>query len=259
MKNMKAAYGKFLLVDVAVVVAVAVLGTARATSAADLRSMGSGQYQDSTLIVPASESVHNLYAVAPQVVVDASSSKDTVAAGGSVQIDGATADDLIVAGGTVEVRGNVGGSARIAGGNVTIDGKVTEDLVVAGGTVIVSPAASVGGDLIVAGGSVVVEGPVSGNVAMAGGSLVLNAKIGGSISAKLTKDLQLGPSADVAGGIAYTAPEQANVDSGAHVAACDVHAASIGEWWKVARVILARTCPKSFGRDLGCVRAVLHV
>lgn len=212
---MKAKRARIFGVAVVFTLAVGVAGT---TSAADLRGGDGSQYANSTLIVPASESVRNLYAAAPQVVVDASSTKDTVAAGGTVEVDGATADDLTVAGGTVEVRGAVGGSARVAGGNVAVDSAVKEDLVVAGGNVTVSPTASVGGDLIVAGGTVVVDGPVAGNVRVIGGELVINSKVGGDVAAKLNDLLQLGPLANVAGSVAYTAPVQLAQDPAAHVA-----------------------------------------
>jgi hypothetical protein len=209
---------RFLILSVALVAIFGGIFVARTTSAADLRASGGSQYEGGMLIVPATEQVKNLYAAAPQVLVNANSSKDTVAAGAVVDVEGSTADDLIVAGGNVNVRGAVGGSARIAGGTVVVDSKVTDDLVVAGGNVTVSPTASIGGDLIVAGGTVVVSGPVAHNVRVVGGVLVLNGKVGGDVSAKLSGGLQLGPLANVLGSVSYTAPQAALRDSAASVA-----------------------------------------
>ena len=209
---------KIFVVVLAALAALGGLAAARATQAADLRASDGGQYQSGMLIVPAADHVRNLYAAAPQVLVNANSQKDTVAAGGTVDVEGATADDLTVAGGNVEVRGAVGGSARIAGGTVVVDGNVGEDLVVAGGNVTVMPTANIGGDLIVAGGNVVVSGPVGHNVRVAGGTLVLNGKVGGDVTAKLSGALQLGPQANVLGSLTYSAPHVALRDSAAQVA-----------------------------------------
>ena len=207
----------FTTIGVSVTVLGCIAFAAQTVAAADLRTGTSDQYQNGMLIVPPSDQVRNLYAAAPQVLISASSQKDTSAVGAVVEVDGSTADDLTVAGGTVSVRGNVGGSARIIGGTVTVDGKIVDDLAVAGGNVTVSPSASVGGDLIIAGGTVIVSGPVARNIRVAAGTLILNGTVGGDVSAKVGSTIQLGPGASVGGDISYTSPNDMFSSPSSHV------------------------------------------
>ena len=183
--------------------------------AADLRFAGSCKCQ--ILTISAVDLVHNLYAAGGQVVMDANPTKDAVLAGGVVVVNGDTKDDLFAAGGNVSVYGSVGGSLRLAGGSLAIGGKVGEDLAAAGGSVSVSSKASIQGDVAVAAGAVMIEGPVHGNILVNSGSLYINSTVDGSISFH-GQNLQLGPAANIKGGVDYTSAAVYSRDPGAKVA-----------------------------------------
>lgn len=187
-----------------------------AASAADLRF---GPSDDEALYrVQANDQVRNLYAISGQLIVDANSSKDTVAIGAVVTINGTTAEDLIVFGGVVDIKNSVGGSVRVVGGNVTINGAVGEDLVVLGGSVYVSPNATVAGDLIVGAGNVIVDGSIAGDIKGATGALSINSTVGGDVSVKAANRFELGPNADIKGNLDYGSTKLLVQDDNAKVA-----------------------------------------
>ncbi len=192
---------------------------AQVSQAADLRFQRVNSAAPNRLMqLGATESFGNLYAFAPQLLVNSAVSKDLVAAGAMLSVNSNVARNLIAAGANVTVKGNVGASARIVGANVTIESKtISEDLVVAGGTVFVDPGTVINGDVLVAGGTVFVEGTVNGNIKMTGGALAIGGKVSGNVDATVRQYLELEPGADIKGKINYTAPAEMFRDPSAKV------------------------------------------
>jgi hypothetical protein len=172
--------------------------------------------KDANVLVGASETRRNLYAVGGNVTVNGNTSGDLTAAGGLVTVSGDVEKDLLLAGGTLNLSGTIGDNAKIAGGNIFITGPVKGDLAIAGGNINLSGKSSVDGDLLAAGGSITIDAPIKGNVKIAGGNVVINGKIDGSLDVK-SGSLSFGSGADVAGVINYSGKNKAKVNLGAKV------------------------------------------
>lgn len=141
---------------------------------------------------------------------------DFVAAGGTIAVQGPVDQSLLAAGGTLTLLGPVADDIRAAGGNIVIGGKVVGDVVVAGGTVHILQGAVIGGDVVAAGGSISIDGAVGGKVYARGGQLTINGPVGKGIDAQV-RTLRVGPAAQVAGGITYTAESEAVIASSSKV------------------------------------------
>ena len=163
------------------VLGVLLFGMAGSAMAADFATATG---KDANVLVGASETHKNLYAVGGNVTVNGNTTGDLTAAGGSVTVSGDVEKDLLLAGGTLNLSGTIGANAKIAGGNIFITGPVKGDLAVAGGNINLTGKSSVDGDLLAAGGSITIDAPVKGNVKIAGGNVIINSKIDGSLDVK---------------------------------------------------------------------------
>ena len=162
--------------------------------------------------------VGNLYVAAGTTTIGGRVSGDVFTAGGTITVSGSIGGDLVAGGGTVQVLGPVNGDVRIIGGTTTINSRVGGDLVVVGGTTHILPGASISGDVLVAGGQVIIDGAVYGNVKYAGGALHINGSVRGSVSAKMNDRLEIGSTASINGKLTYSAPREAVIAQGAHIA-----------------------------------------
>src|SRR5439155_22264791 len=103
-----------------------------------------------------------------------------------------------------------------AGGRVSINGAVERNVRVAGGTVDISPQAQVGGNVSVAAGNVAIAGKVKGYLQVMGARVYLNGSVDGDVDAT-GRDIELGPSARIAGKLRYRSAEEPKRDPSAQV------------------------------------------
>ena len=160
--------------------------------------------------------VDNLYAGGGTVVMTGEVTKDALVAGGNVRLDGPVGGDVFAVGGTVDVGGKVAGDVRAGGGNVFISGTIGGELVVAGGTVQILPGAVIAGDVLVAGGELTVDGTIGGKLTVAGGKVNLAGTVSGEAVVKGER-VSIAESANLKGGLAYKAPAEAMIASGAKI------------------------------------------
>lgn len=141
---------------------------------------------------------------------------DLFATGGTVDIDAAVAGDALALGGKLRLGAEVEHSLFAAGGRVTVNGKVGRNLRVLGGQVELGPKGDVNGNLSAAGGQVRLYGRVGGHVQSAGGSLLIDGPVGGDVLAT-SGQIELGPSARIAGKLRYRSGEVLRQDPSAQV------------------------------------------
>jgi cytoskeletal protein CcmA (bactofilin family) len=188
----------------------------------------------------------DLYAFANTIRVDGTIKGDLVAFGSLVTIGetGVVEGDLLAAGQGVVVNGTVKDDVRVAGAVLTIGdtAQIGGDLLAAGFSVETASGSQVGQDVVAAGSMVGLSGEVARNVQVAAGGVYLNSIVGGDVTAEVgAKDavardfsplifmpqvagmpqpiqisggLTLGPDAQVAGDLTYTAPTQATLPAG---------------------------------------------
>ena len=168
--------------------------------------------------IPATQAVSdNTYLAGGEVIFLADAQKDLTAAGGQILINGPIAGDVLAAGGSLQVLQPVKGSVRVAGGQVIIGNNVGGDVLAAAGTVIILPGAVIGGDIIAAGATVDIEGTVNGGVRAYGGNITLNSAVAGPVSLHANKGVTFGGKAVIGSTLAYSAPQEATIASGAQL------------------------------------------
>jgi hypothetical protein len=204
------ARGQFGRVTVALIAALLLPAPVSTAFAADVR-------QGDTIVVGANETINDdLYAFGSTVTILGTVNGDVFTAGGNITMSGTVNGDLFAAGGTTTVSGQVRQSVRAAGGTVMLNGSIGEDALAAGGTTGVGASASIGRDLLAATGTASISGPVTRNVLVSGGDVSLAGPVGGYVKAE-AETLRLANGAQVAGGLTYTSPRQAEIASGATV------------------------------------------
>ncbi len=159
----------------------------------------------------------NTYAVGGTVTISSDVDGDLVVLGGNLTTTGHVSDDLMAGGGNIQVLGPVSGDVRVAGGQVTINDMVGGELLVAGGTVHILANSVIEGDLHVVGGQVVLDGAVRGKAVVYSGRLTVNGTVGGSLTAKASDKLVVGPDARIGGALKYNSPSEADIASGARI------------------------------------------
>lgn len=141
---------------------------------------------------------------------------DFIAAGNDILISGSVNNTVMAVGNTVRISGTVGRNVRVSGASIIIDGNVGHDVLVGGGIVTVFEQASIGGDFITAAGTVTFDGSVKGNVRIYGQKVTLNGNVDGNVTI-VGSSVTIGKDAVIKGTLAYTAPKQATVETGAQI------------------------------------------
>lgn len=157
----------------------------------------------------------NLYMAGETVISAGNVEKDLLVAGGTALISGPVGNDLFVLGGNVTVSSQVLGDLRIGGGTIIITGDIVGDAVLGGGEITLS-GKSVGGDLAIMGGTVRVDSEIKGKAKIAGENIYINAPIDGNVDIK-TKNLTLGPNANIKGNLKYEAKKSVIIEEGGRV------------------------------------------
>ncbi|HUT22226.1 MAG TPA: hypothetical protein VMX18_02315 [Candidatus Bipolaricaulota bacterium] len=200
-------------------VLIAVLGVALMSLAMPAVSLA-GESMPQNIYIPAGQDVEtNFIAAGQSIDLGGNFKKDVYVFGNMVNVTGNIDGDLIVFGSYVRISGNVAGNVRGGASSFEIDGKVGKNATVAAGIIFVKENAEIGWDLMAAGGLVNVNGPVKGTLSVAAGSLEINSAIDQGVRASIDKEGQfiLHSSANVKGGITYSAPNELISEDGAIV------------------------------------------
>ena len=169
----------------------------------------------------------DLFVAGGNVIVGERVLGDAYIAGGEIALGQNVAGDAFLAAGTATVTGSVADSVYAAAGTLNIQGEIGRHLRAAGGEVIVAPGARIGSEATIAGGKVRIDGSVGDFLTVAAGTVRINGRIGGG--ADITaRNLEIGPSAEIAGKLNYRSAQEATVDPGAKLAGGVAH-----EAWKM--------------------------
>lgn len=123
--------------------------------------------------------------------------------GGNVTVAGPVGRNLYAAGGEVRIEGAVAGKARAAGGKIRVsrEARIDRSAAFAGDSIEVDGA--VRGDLRAYGDTIVINGSVEGDVELAGETIRIgpDARIAGQVEYRSSRDIDVDPAAQVAGGV----------------------------------------------------------
>lgn len=159
----------------------------------------------------------NLYTAGRTLLINGEVQKDLAAAGASMTITGPVGADAMLAGGTVDVRGPITGDLRVVGGEVYIHGKIGGDFVAAGGSVQTLPEVSVEGDTVIFGDHVILDGTFAHGVTVRARSVEVRGNVKGPLNVTVAESLAMQDTARLAGGLTYTAKNQATISQGAFI------------------------------------------
>lgn len=145
----------------------------------------------------------NAFAAGSRVEVRERVDGSAFLSGGSVTVTGPVGRNLYAAGGEVRIEGDVEGRARAAGGKIRVasDVRIGGSAAFAGESIEVDGA--VGRGLRAFGDTIVINGSVGGDVEVAGGSIRIgpDARIDGQVEYRSSRDIEVDPAAQVAGGV----------------------------------------------------------
>lgn len=147
----------------------------------------------------------NAFIVGGRVLVNGNYGANLYLVGGDTEFEGTARGDLFIAGGILDIVGGVGDNAYIAGGTVRqrTDSVIAGDAFLTGGAVELNGV--IGGDLYAEARTVRLNGEVAGDVQVEAGRVILgpSALIGGALTYRSDKALDLDPDAVVAGTITH--------------------------------------------------------
>jgi len=192
-------------------------------------------------------------------VVEREIGGDRFTAGSELRIAGAVAGDLIAAGGELDVRAQVAGDAALAAGKIRSDGSIAQDAYLAGGQLAINGAigrnariaggqvetgvnSTIAGNASIAGGEVRLRGGVAGFLTVAGGRVLLDGVVDHDVTVT-AREVELGPSARIAGKLRYTSRKVLREDPAAQVAGGIERVpfpAGMREWGRGERRYMAR-------------------
>ncbi len=158
----------------------------------------------------------NVYSAGGQVRPQAPVEGDFVAAGGRVILDQPVRGDAALVGGSVDVRAPVGDDLRVAGGDVSIESTVGGELFAAGGNIRLAKAARVAHAAKAYGASITIDGKVDGPLDASAQKITLNGEVGGD-ARLVAEQVELGPTARIAGALSYTSGSELKKADGATI------------------------------------------
>jgi cytoskeletal protein CcmA (bactofilin family) len=155
----------------------------------------------------------DIYIFGDNVLISGTVLGDVIAFGGLVSISGNVTGDVMAAAGNVIIDGYVGDDVRVGTGTLTVNGFVGDDMVAGSGNIVVSDDAKIKGDVVFGSGVMDLGGDVTGNVTGRADTVKLSGNIGGNVELDV-KYLNVLPGASINGNLTYTAPEEAEIQSG---------------------------------------------
>jgi len=151
-----------------------------------------------------------------EVVFDEEVDGNAFAAGGRVESRSRIDRSAFLTGGDVTVAGSIGRNLYAAGGDVRLEGKVEGKVRMAGGKVRVARGAVIEDSATLAGGSIEVDGAVGKRLRAFGETIVINGTIGGDVELA-GENLRIGPDARIGGRVEYRGSKDIELDPAAVV------------------------------------------
>ncbi len=151
------------------------------------------------------------------VVLDEPIDGNAFAAGSRVEVRERVDGSAFLSGGNVTVAGPVGRNLYAAGGEVRIEGDVDGRARAAGGKIRVSSDARIGGSAAFAGDSIEVDGAIGKRLRAFGDTIVINGSVGGDVEVA-GESIRIGPDARIDGRVEYRSSRDIEVDPAAQVA-----------------------------------------
>ncbi|MGH8251897.1 MAG: bactofilin family protein [Steroidobacteraceae bacterium] len=151
------------------------------------------------------------------VLLDEPIEGNAFAAGARVEVLERVDRSAFVSGGDVTVAGSVGRNLYAAGGDVRLEGEVEGDVRAAGGKVRMASGARIDGDASFAGGSIDVDGEIGAGLRAYGESIFINGRVGGDVEAAGER-IRIGPDARIEGRVEYRSSRDIQVDPQAQIA-----------------------------------------
>ena len=158
----------------------------------------------------------NYYAGGGMVAISDEVTGDVYVAGSLVTINSAVGGDVVAAGSVVNLYSDVAGDVRVGGSMVNIGGNITGEAIAGGSLVHVLPDAVIHGNLYAWGAAVIIDGTVKGSVETGGAAVTINGVVGGDVLAK-AEEMKVGGSAQIAGMLTYTSPEEGEISEAATI------------------------------------------
>ena len=198
---------------IAVVIPVLLLALAmpRPAAAADVRR---GQ----TILVPASETIHNdLIVAGPSVRIDGTVEGDLIAFTRDLTVTGHITGDIIAFAGEMRMDGIVDGNIRVFSNMVTLEGSVGKNVTSLVNTLDLTSTARVGGGLISIDGLATLDGKINRDLLGIIGRTYLDGSIGGQMWLR-GGNLTVESTAEIRGPATFHGREQPVIASGAKLA-----------------------------------------
>lgn len=151
------------------------------------------------------------------VVLDEPIDGNAFAAGSRVEVRERVDGSAFLSGGNVTVAGPVGRNLYAAGGEVRIEGNVEGRARAAGGKIRVASGARIGGSAAFAGDSIEVDGAVGRRLRAFGDTIVINGSVAGDVEVA-GENIRIGPEARIDGRVEYRSSRDIEVDPAAQVA-----------------------------------------
>ena len=172
--------------------------------------------QSEDAVVLSGTFLRDLYLAGGQVELPGEAAGDLVVAARSVTITGLVKGDLLAAANNLLIRGRVFDDVRAAARRINLDGEVSDGFVVAGATVRLSETSRVGGDAWIAARRLEVSGRVGRELRAAAVRVRISGTIEGDVQLA-ARDIEILPSARIAGNLIYWSSEEARIAPGAKI------------------------------------------
>lgn len=172
-----------------------------------------------TIVVPEGKIYGPLFAAGNEVVINAEVDGDVFAAGQTVTINGSVNGDVLAAANIIRINGNVSGDARCASSDLDIRGQVGRSLTSAAANIRLLEGSRINQDALFFAGSATLSGALGRQALGHGGTVRLNGPVGGDVRLwSVSKDLSVGPAAEISGNLTYGSPREASIAPGAKIA-----------------------------------------
>jgi len=158
---------------------------------------------------------------------------DLIAAGCSVDVSAPVEGDAVVAAGNVRLGGAIRQGVYAAGGRVYLDAPVGRNVRIGGGSVELGPAAKIAGNVTLGAGEAVLRGTIAGRLYVGSGRVRIDGTVHGGVEVA-SGQVELGPNAQVMGGVRYGSPNELVRDPAARVEGTIERIASPAHGWSDA-------------------------
>ncbi len=211
-----------------------------------------------SVLVPASETIHNdLIVAGPVVRIDGTVEGDVIAFTRNLTVTGHITGDIIAFAGQMRMDGVVDGNVRVVSSSINLEGPVGKNVTSVANTLDLTSRAQVGGGLIFVGAQATIDGRVSRDMFGVIGRTYLDGKIGQQMWLR-GGSLNVTSTAEIGGPATFRGPEQPVIASGAKLAS-PIRVETIQEARRSRRSAARRALHQIFSYGVALLAGVLLV